>query len=91
MMCVSCGCGEIHDDHGDPQHLTIEDLEQAAQAARLSVDQVLHNLQTSVRQGQRQADERQAAERAPGGQPTAAVVSDETLPLGESTAGMPKE
>ena len=46
---------------------------------------------TSVRQGQRPADERQAAERAPGGQPTAAVVSDETLPLGESTAGMPKE
>jgi hypothetical protein len=90
-MCVSCGCGEIHDNHGDPRHLTIEDLEQAAHAARLSVDQVLHNLQTSVRHGQRQADESQAAEKAPGGQPSEAVVSDETLPLGESTAGLPKE
>ena len=90
-MCVSCGCGEVHDDHGDPRHLTLEDLEQAAEAARLSVDQVLHNMQTSVRHGQRPADERQAAGRAPGGQPSEAVVSDETLPLGESTAGLPKE
>ena len=90
-MCVSCGCGEIHDNHGDPRHLTIEDLEQAAQAARLTITQVLDNLQTSVRHGQRPADERQAAGRAPGGQPSEAVVSDETLPLGESTAGLPKE
>jgi hypothetical protein len=90
-MCISCGCGEVHDDHGDPRNLTIEDLEHAAQAARLSVEQVLHNIQTSVRHGQRPADERQAADKAPGGQPSEAVVSDETLPLGESTAGMPQE
>jgi hypothetical protein len=89
-MCISCGCGEIHDDHGDPRHLTIEDLEQAAQAARLTINQVMDNIQTSVRHGQRSADERQAAERAPGGQPSAAVVSDDPWPLGESTAGMPK-
>ena len=50
-MCVSCGCGEVHDDHGDPQHLTIEDLEQAAEAANLTVDQVVQNIQTSGRQG----------------------------------------
>jgi hypothetical protein len=50
-MCVSCGCGEIHDDHGDPRHLTIEDLEQAAEAANLTVDQVIQNIQTSGRQG----------------------------------------
>jgi hypothetical protein len=90
-MCVSCGCGEIHDHHGDPRHLTIEDLEQAAQAARLTTNQVLDNIQTSVRHGQRPAGERQAAEKAPEGQPSEAVVSDDTVPLGESTAGMPKE
>jgi hypothetical protein len=50
-MCVSCGCGEVHDDHGDPRHLTIEDLEQAAEAANLTVDQVVQNIQTSGRQG----------------------------------------
>ncbi len=50
-MCVSCGCGEVHDDHGDPRHLTIEDLEQAAEAANLTVDQVVQNIQASGRQG----------------------------------------
>jgi hypothetical protein len=41
----------VHDDHGDPRHLTIEDLEQAAEAANLTVDQVVQNIQTSGRQG----------------------------------------
>src|SRR5918997_396170 len=50
-MCVSCGCGEVHDDHGDPRHLTLEDLEQAAEAANLTVDQVVQNIQASGRQG----------------------------------------
>ena len=90
-MCVSCGCGEVHNDHGDPRHLTLEDLEQAAEAAHLTVEQVVQHIQTSVRHRQSPAGERQAAERAPGGQPSEAVVSDETLPLGESTAGMPNE
>ena len=50
-MCVSCGCGVGHDDHGDPRHLTLEDLEQAAEAANLTVDQVVQNIQMSGRQG----------------------------------------
>jgi hypothetical protein len=50
-MCVSCGCGEVHEDHGDSRHLTIEDLEQAAEAANLTVDQVVQNIQASGRQG----------------------------------------
>jgi hypothetical protein len=91
MMCVSCRCGEIHDDHGDPRHLTIEDLEQAAEAAHLTVDQVVQNIQASVRHSQRPAGERQAAERAPGGPRSEAGASDDTLPLGESTAGLPQE
>jgi hypothetical protein len=49
-MCVSCGCGESHNNHGDPRHLTIEDLELAANAAGVSVDQVVQNIQTSTRQ-----------------------------------------
>ena len=50
-MCVSCGCGEIQDNHGDPRHLTIEDLEDSAEAANLTVEQVVQNIQTSARQG----------------------------------------
>jgi hypothetical protein len=41
----------MHDDHGDSRHLTIEDLEQAAEAANLTVDQVVQNIETSRRQG----------------------------------------
>ncbi len=50
-MGVSGGCGEVHDNRGDPRHLTVEDLEQAAEAATLSVDQVVQNIQTHGRQG----------------------------------------
>jgi hypothetical protein len=50
-MCVSCGCGEGHDDHGDPRHLTLEDLEQAAEAANLTVEEVVQNIQASGRHG----------------------------------------
>jgi hypothetical protein len=49
-MCVSCGCGESHNNHGDPRHLTFEDLELAADAAGVSVEQVVQNIQTSTRQ-----------------------------------------
>jgi hypothetical protein len=49
-MCMSCGCGEMHNNHGDPRHLTFEDLKQAADAAGLSPEQVAQNIQTSVRQ-----------------------------------------
>ncbi len=47
-MCVSCGCGELHDDHGDTRHLTLDDIEQAAEAAGLTVEQVVQNIQTSA-------------------------------------------
>jgi hypothetical protein len=47
-MCMSCGCGAMHDNHGDPRHLTFEDLKQAADAAGLSVEQVAQNIQKST-------------------------------------------
>jgi hypothetical protein len=49
-MCISCGCGKIHDNHGDPRHLTLEDIEQAADAAGLSLEQVVQNIQKNTRQ-----------------------------------------
>jgi hypothetical protein len=36
-MCVSCRCGEIHNNHGDSRHLAREVIQQAADAAGLSV------------------------------------------------------
>jgi hypothetical protein len=47
-MCLTCGCGEPHDDHGDPRHITYEDLKNAAEAAEISVDEALKNLQETL-------------------------------------------
>lgn len=31
-MCMNCGCGQPHDDHGKPGNITAEDLVRAAEA-----------------------------------------------------------
>ncbi len=43
-MCISCGCGNPNDDHGDPRNITMDDLNQAAQAAGTTRDRVLQNI-----------------------------------------------
>ncbi|MBI2912447.1 MAG: hypothetical protein HYY03_00840 [Chloroflexi bacterium] len=49
-MCASCGCGMLNEDHGDDRHITLADLEQAAEAADITVEEVLGNLQGVVSQ-----------------------------------------
>ena len=57
-MCVSCGCGEGLDDHGDAgnitaarklEELTEADLKKAADAQGISVAEVLRNLEATRR------------------------------------------
>ncbi len=43
-MCISCGCGEPNDDHGDSRNITLDDLNQAAAAAGTTRDRVLQNM-----------------------------------------------
>ena len=43
-MCLSCGCGEPNATHGDNRHITLEDLEEAAKAAGITLEEVLSNL-----------------------------------------------
>jgi hypothetical protein len=44
-MCLSCGCGQPHQDHGEPDNITYEDLQRAATAAGdVSVEQVANNI-----------------------------------------------
>ena len=33
IMCISCGCGKPNDDHGDARNITMQDVDQAAEAA----------------------------------------------------------
>ncbi len=53
-MCASCGCGKLNDDHGDDRHLTLDDLEQAAEAADLNLSEVAQNIQQAVQMQQRE-------------------------------------
>ena len=43
-MCISCGCGQCNDNHGDRRQITMDDFEQAAAASGLSVDEVADNI-----------------------------------------------
>jgi hypothetical protein len=46
-MCISCGCGDPNDDHGDSRNLTLNDIDQAAMAAGTTRDKVLQNIMGS--------------------------------------------
>ena len=47
-MCLSCGCGKPSDAHGNSDHIVIRDLERAAEAANISVEQAADNIKTTV-------------------------------------------
>ena len=50
-MCLSCGCGKPNDDHGDQRNITLDDLNQAAQAAGTTRDKVLQNIMNGAQVG----------------------------------------
>ena len=47
-MCLSCGCGIPDEDHGDQRNITMANIEDAADAAGLTVDEVLDNIETTL-------------------------------------------
>jgi hypothetical protein len=47
-MCLSCGCGNPDDRHGDEANIIREDLERAARAADISAEQVVENISTGM-------------------------------------------
>jgi hypothetical protein len=45
-MCLSCGCNEPDDDHGDERNITTKSLEAAAKAGEVgSTAEVVKNIQ----------------------------------------------
>ncbi|HEY7349901.1 MAG TPA: hypothetical protein VH599_16405 [Ktedonobacterales bacterium] len=50
-MCVSCGCGQVNDDHGDDRNITMKDMRSAAQAADIDVQTAARNIQQAMSQG----------------------------------------
>jgi hypothetical protein len=51
IMCLSCGCGEPNNDHGNASNITMQDLEAAAKAANITPEQAADN----IVKGQKQA------------------------------------
>ena len=47
-MCVSCGCGQLNDDHGDERHITMDKLQEAAKAAKISVTDAASNIEQAI-------------------------------------------
>lgn len=50
-MCLTCGCGQPNDDHGDARHITMDELKAASEAAEISVDEAARNLQETYPKG----------------------------------------
>jgi hypothetical protein len=48
-MCLTCGCGEPNDDHGDSRNITFDNLKAAAQAAEVTVDEAVKNFDETVK------------------------------------------
>lgn len=45
-MCMSCGCGEDDNGHGNQDNITEQDLERAAAAANVSKEQAAENIRS---------------------------------------------
>ncbi len=53
-MCVTCGCELPHEDHGNPDYLTIEDLERSARVDGKALDEAVQILTRTVEVAKRE-------------------------------------
>lgn len=53
-MCLSCGCGHSNENGGDSRLITMDDLDQAAQASGITREQVVQNIVNGAAQMQGQ-------------------------------------
>ena len=47
-MCLTCGCMLPHEDHGNADYLTIEDLEKSAKIDGIDLDEAVERLAKTV-------------------------------------------
>ena len=47
-MCLSCGCGEPNEAHGNNDNITLDDLKKAADAESISVEQAADNIKAGL-------------------------------------------
>ena len=51
-MCLDCGCGEPNERHGDDRHIVMDDIQAAATASEISVEEAKRNIVEALGQGQ---------------------------------------
>ncbi|HZS78440.1 MAG TPA: hypothetical protein VFA41_17645 [Ktedonobacteraceae bacterium] len=74
-MCLSCGCGEPDNDHGDSRNITLKDIDAAAEAAGTTRDRVLQNIMGGTGSQQEQThDATVASPSGNAGQSTSAAL-----------------
>jgi hypothetical protein len=49
-MCLSCGCGEPNERHGDERNITQDDINAAAQASNITPQQAAQNIVSGLQQ-----------------------------------------
>lgn len=47
-MCLSCGCGQPMESHGDPNNITMDTLQRAADAAGIAPEEAARNIQEGM-------------------------------------------
>ena len=49
-MCMSCGCGQPNEDHGDAANITYAQLKRAADAAGIDPERAADNIHALAKQ-----------------------------------------
>jgi hypothetical protein len=61
-MCLTCGCGSPNDDHGNPDHITHDDVKKAAEAAGIKPKKAVKNLRKGMKIVEAAAEVKKVAE-----------------------------
>lgn len=48
VKCLTCGCDQPHNEHGDPANITVEELQAAADAAGITIEEAWANAQHAL-------------------------------------------
>ena len=51
-MCLDCGCGEPNERHGDDRHIIMDDIQAAATASEISLEEAKRNIVQALGQAQ---------------------------------------
>ena len=85
-MCMNCGCGQPHEDHGQSENITLEDLQRASAANDQSLrESAQHILETAQLVAEPAESDRGLAQPAgPGGASSAGSGGGRGTPASES-------